>query len=326
MKTYVLTALVATGVLTASACSLSSGSKPSGGEEFPSGPVSITVPYAAGGPNDVIARGLAPCLGEQIGDTVIVENKEGGGGAIGTAEVVRSEPDGHTLALVPTTGSLLLLPLLQDVGYSLDDFTPVAETYHAPSALYVKADSRYRNAKDFFQQAQDGQGSVSVGMAGAGTVFDVELKHLAEEYGIGIKAVPFDGGAEAQAALLGGNVDALYALADQGRISTVEAGQLRVLATGSAERTDLLPDTPTFVELGYEDLTASTTSFVLVAPAGLAGDVRTTLADATQDCLSDNAAVRKAIGNSYVPEPPARGEKLENDLRTTQAKLEKLVK
>lgn len=323
--TGTLTATAVVGILSVSACNSAGQGTEAEGEDFPTGTVSITVPYAPGGSNDVVARAIAPCLGEQIGETVIVENKEGGGGAVGTGEVVLAEPDGHTLAIVPTTGSLVLLPLLEDVGYSLDDFTPVSETYVAPSALYVTDDSPFETAEEFFQQAKDEPESISVGMAGAGTIFDFELKYLAQEYGVPIKPVPFDGGAEAQAALLGGNVDALYALADQGRMSAVEAGELRVLATGSPESVDYIPDVSTFAELGYADLTNGGTSFVLVAPAGLNEDVQATLADATQACLADDADMRTAIGENYIPEEPAVGQELETDLQAILADLQAIV-
>jgi tripartite-type tricarboxylate transporter receptor subunit TctC len=284
------------------------------------------VPYAAGGPVDLVARALAPCIGEGLGGaTVIVENTEGGGGAIGTAEVARAEPDGYQLALVPPQGSLSLLPISQDVGYTLDDFTPISDTYYAPTVLLVNKGSEFTTAEEFFEAAKANPDEVSVGNSGAGTVFDLELKYLAENYDVPVKSVPFNGGAEAQAALLGGNVDALYALADQGRVAAIEAGDLIPLATGAPEPSELLPGVPTLASLGYEDLVSGFASFALVGPAGMPEEITTKIADATTTCLQEDEKVRTTVGEVYIPEDIATGDALATALQETQSDLEILV-
>ena len=305
------------------ACGAAEGGSDSG-ESFPSDTVSIVVPYAAGGPNDVVARALAPCLAQAVDGTVVVENVEGGGGAIGASQVAQAKPDGHTLGLMPPQGSLVLLPMVQDVGYSFEDFTPIADTYFAPSALFVRSDSPHESFEDLVAAAKAKPNSVTIGNSGAGTVFDLETRHLASAYDVPVKSIPFNGGAEAQAALLGNNVDALYSLADQGRLSAVEAGELRALVTGAPEPVELLPGVPSFAEAGFEDLVNSSATFTLVGPSGLPEGIRGTLTSATTDCLTDEAVV-KALGADYIPESPATGNALEDELAKTRDNLTPLV-
>jgi len=307
----------------ATACSMA-GSDSDSSDSFPSDTISIVVPYAAGGPNDVVARALAPCLAKAVDGTVVVENVDGGGGAIGANQVAQAKPDGLTLGLMPPQGALVLLPMVQDVGYNLEDFTPIANTYVAPSALFVLSDSPYESFEDLVAAAKAEPNSITIGNSGAGTVFDIETRHLASAYDVPVKSVPFNGGAEAQAALLGDNVDALFSLADQGRIAAVESGELRALGTGAPEQVDLLPGVPSFAEAGFEDLVNSSATFTLVGPSGLSEDVRGAVSSATTDCLTDEAVVT-ALGKDYIPESAATGDALEAELAEVQENLSSVV-
>lgn len=323
----IITAVAGTIALSLSAaCGNLGGSAADTGADadYPTETISITVPYSAGGPNDVVARALAPCLGKTLGGTVIVENVDGGGGGIGTTKAAQAKPDGYTLLLAPPKGSLVLLPLTQELAYSLEDFAPIAETYYAPSALFVLADSPHQTAEDLIKAATAKPESVTIGTSGAGTAFDLELKHFREKYDVPVKPVPFKGGAEAQAALLGGHVDGLYALASQNRVAALESGELRALATGATEPVDFLPKIPTFTELGYPDLINTGASFVLAGPAGLPEPIRSKLTSATEECLTNDAVV-KAIGSRYIPQEVPTGDALMSELKQTEKNLSILV-
>lgn len=277
-------------------------------QEYPSGPVTLIIPYSAGGPTDLVARALAPFFEEQLGETVIPENREGASGAIGMSRLVNSAPDGQTLEVIASSAAVVT-PLVQDVDYTEEDYLTVGAISQYPYLLAVGADSRFASAEDFFQAAEAAPGELTVGVPGASSQGAVELQRLAEQYGVELTAVPFDGNAGVTAALLGGNVDAIFLVASEDVLANVDAGEFRPIAVGSAERADYLPDVPTLAELGYEELTLGTSYYGLAAPAGTPAEVVRRLEDTLQSALQDPQVVEQ-IGERYVPKEFISGEEL----------------
>ncbi|SNS50987.1 Tripartite-type tricarboxylate transporter, receptor component TctC [Geodermatophilus pulveris] len=267
--------------------------------DYPSEEVRLIVPYAAGGPTDIAARALGAHLEGELGQPVVVENLPGASGATAYVELISAQPDGHTLSMTALPTAVLNY-LTNDVGYTAADLAPVGVVTQVPSGIVVPADSPYPDLEALFAAARTDPQAVSVGTPGATNTHAAETRRITELYDVPLTVVPFDGNAEVQTALLGGNVTAGFMNLSQDVLPAVEDGQLRVLAVGTEEPLDYV-DAPTFVEAGYPELTQSTTTFGLIAPAGTPEEVLTTLEDALRSAAED-AAVVEALDARYVPE------------------------
>ena len=258
-------------------------------QAYPSKTITLVVPFAPGGNIDVIARSIAPSLAKVTGQSVVVENKAGAGGAIGSSYVARAEPDGHTL-LVATTNTISVLPyMLKSPPYKPDSFEPVSLAAISPLVLVVrKDDKRFPNAKALLQAAKSTPGSISVGHAGQGTSNHIAILRLEDASKASFNVIPYKGSAPALTDLMGGQIDFVV---DQITSSKpfIDSGNLRVLAVLSKERDPGLPDSPTLRQAMGVDLDASTTAGIL-APLGTPPNVVKSL----------NASLRKAIDDSGV--------------------------
>jgi tripartite-type tricarboxylate transporter receptor subunit TctC len=258
-------------------------------QTYPNKTITLVVPFAPGGNIDVIARSIAPSLAKATGQSVVVENKAGAGGAIGSTYVARSEPDGHTL-LVATTNTISVLPyMLKNPPYKLESFEPVGLAAVSPLVLVVrKDDKRFPDAKSVLQAAKNAPGKVSVGHAGQGTSNHIAILRMEDATKANFNIIPYKGSAPALTDLMGGQIDFVV---DQITSSKpfVDSGSLRILAVLSKVRDPGLPDSPTLREAMGVDLDASTTAGIL-APLGTPPNVVKSL----------NTSLRKAIDDSGV--------------------------
>lgn len=267
--------------------------------DYPSKDIKMIITYTAGGPTDLAGRAIAKYIESETGVSVIVENVDGASGALGTAKIAQSAPDGYTIGM--TTGSAAArVPLMQDVGYSLDDLTPIGMGTLSPGLVVVPADSPYETAEQLFAEAEKNPGSISFGTAGVSTPQGVELERMKSEYGIEFKIVPFEGEAPLVTALLGKNVDVGFASNSDVTMTQVEAGKLRVIGHGSTDELDYLPDSVPISSLGYDKLVWGNSTYVLVGPAGLDPEVLSTLEGLLKGAL-DDPATRKVIGENRIP-------------------------
>jgi tripartite-type tricarboxylate transporter receptor subunit TctC len=296
---------------------------PGTASDYPSKSIRFLVPYGAGGPTDLTSRTVGACLEDELGQTVVVENKPGGSGALATTELKGAEPDGHTLSLI-TAGTTVLTPLANEVGYTKDDVTPIGVMAEVPSVLAVGKGSPHADAEAFFEAAKDKPGSLKVGVPGASTPQGIELQRLKDEHGVEVTIVPFNGNAEMTTALLGGNVDAVLINASADVVKNIEAGSFVPLVASPEERLSWLPDTPTFAELGYDGLTLSGSTFGLAGPAGLPDEVTGTLEETLQTCL-DKPEVQQGLGENYVTDEFVDGEGLKEVLDDTQEAYEPIL-
>ena len=296
-----LPVLVAASAVLLTACVAEDGGE--GGaaaQDYPADDITLYVPYAPGGPTDLAARTVGDCLAEDFGRNVVVENREGASGSLGMQAMIQGGTDGYSLSLIAVPASATN-PLQEDVGYTNDDYVPIAAVTEIPSVLAVGEGSRFADAGALFAEAEQNPGRVTVGVPGATTSQAMELRRLAEEYGVELSLVPFTGNAEMTTAVLGGNVDAVFINASRDVLENIEAGSFVPLAISPEERVDYLPDVPTLAELGYPELTNSVSVFGLAAPAGTPDEVLQTLEDGVAACLEQPEVV-EALGDQYVPE------------------------
>jgi tripartite-type tricarboxylate transporter receptor subunit TctC len=268
-------------------------------EPYPSEQIRLIVPYTAGGPTDIAARSLGKFMETSLGQTVVVENLPGASGSTAYQELLSAEPDGYTLSMsaLPTA---VLNYLTNDVGYTRADFAPVGVITQVPSALVVPAGSPYADLAALFAAARSDPALVSVGTPGATNTHAAETRRITQLHAVPLTVVPFNGAQEVLAALLGGNVTAGFVNMSQDMLPAVESGQLRVLAVGTEGRLPYI-DAPTFAEQGYPEITQSTTTFGVIAPAGTPQPVIARLEE-TMRAASADPETRRGLDERYVPE------------------------
>jgi len=226
-----------------------------GAQGWPSKPVKIVVPFAAGGATDVIARQLAMKLQESWGQSVVVENRAGAGGNIGADAVAKSPPDGYTLLM--TSGSIVTANqyMYKDMGFNPEkDLAPVTNVASGPQVIVVNKDLPYKDLGEFMAYAKANPGKVNFGSAGIGTQTHLAGENLAYAAGLNMTHVPYKGEAAALTDLLGGNIQ-MVPMNFAAALPQIQQGRIRALAVTSKARHPQLPDVPAAAEFipGFEN-------------------------------------------------------------------------
>src|SRR2546421_9666471 len=223
-------------------------------DSYPSRPITMIVPFPPGGVADIVGRPLAATMEKTLKHPVVVVNRTGAGGALGIREVAKAAPDGYTILM--GLSSISIFPVSERVNgkqpaYELKDFAPIALVTADPTVLVVRADSPYKNVKDFVEAAKASPGKINYSSSGVYGTLHVAMEIFANAAGIRLFHVPYGGGGPALTALLGGQVQA-SAQGPAAAIGQIRAGKMRALAGWGTERLKLLPELPTFKELGYD--------------------------------------------------------------------------
>jgi tripartite-type tricarboxylate transporter receptor subunit TctC len=237
-------------------------------EKFPKDPITIVVPYAAGGSHDLVARALQTQLEKILGVSVLVENKPGGGSTIACNLVKAAPPTGYTLVTVSPTLSIIKYTMPEsNVVY--DQFEPVAYVGYTPQGVFTRVDAPWNSLKELLDYAKANPGKVKCGNAGHGGNFHMGAVGIEQATGVKFTHIPFKGAAPAVPAVMGGHVDIIVStIADT--LHMVKGGSLKVLGLAAPERNKFAPDAVTFKELGY-DIEFST-YWSYLAPKGTPGD------------------------------------------------------
>jgi tripartite-type tricarboxylate transporter receptor subunit TctC len=241
---------------------------PAAAQEYPSRLVRVVVPQAAGGGTDTFARAIGQKLGERWGQSVVIENKAGAGGVVGTDFVAKSPADGYTLLVTYEGSQAINQSLYEKLPFdSLKDFYPVATIAVTPFILVVGPRVQATTLKEFIAFARANPDRLSYGSAGNGSVNHLLGEMLKTEAGIRLVHVPYKGASAAIADVMGGHLDAAFASVPS-VISSVQSNVVRALAVSSAKRVAIAPDIPTIAEAGFEKFDVNPWWGIL-APAGL---------------------------------------------------------
>jgi len=258
-------------------------SDPAGAQSYPSKPIKVIVPGGPGGPTDVPARLAAQILPPTFGQPVVIEHRPGAGGVIGTREVAKAPPDGHTL-LSGGSAMLSVIPgLSANVGYDpAKDFAPIAKVMESFQILVVHPSSPWRSVKQLVQEAKVNPGKLNYAHVGAGHITHLTGELLMLRTGVNIVGIPYRGGGEQVTALLSQSVHMLFSDVTI-LLPLIREGKLRALAVTSKTRRPSTPDIPTMMEAGIPDYEALS-FFGIVAPAGtpvsIVNRINTTLNEA----------------------------------------------
>jgi tripartite-type tricarboxylate transporter receptor subunit TctC len=234
-------------------------------QDYPTRPIRLVVAFAPGGTTDFVARLIAEKVSTIVGQNVIVENKPGGNGAVAAEFVARSEPDGYNL-FFSTLGAMAINPNLRSkLNYNPQtDFDPVAMIARNTILLAVNSGSNTKTFAEFLASAKSRK-SFTVGVTGVGAATYLCAELLQKSLGIKLQIIPYRGASQALTDLLGGHIDAMFGDIPV-LIGSIKGGKIRALASTSKARSDVIPDVPTFVELGFSDILAENWAGV-VAPA-----------------------------------------------------------
>jgi tripartite-type tricarboxylate transporter receptor subunit TctC len=236
------------------------------GQDYPSKPIRLIVPFAPGGGNDTLARLIAQRLTSGLGQQIVVENRPGAGGVTATEQVARAAPDGYTL-LLGFVGPLTMSPGMQKVGYDpITGFEPISLVAQGYQVLAVNPSVPAKSVSELVALAKAKPGALNYASGGTGTPLHLvpELFKLAA--GVDIVHVPYKGSGPAATAVLAGDAQMMFG-SMVATVPLVKSGRLRALAVSSPTRIEALPDVPTLVELGYKGVEASSW-YGILAPAG----------------------------------------------------------
>jgi tripartite-type tricarboxylate transporter receptor subunit TctC len=232
-------------------CAILLGAVPAGAQEYPSKPIEVIVGYAPGGGTDMTARAVADVAQKYVGQPLVVVNKPGAAGAIGTQYVATAKPDGYTL-LVAGGSETVSLPHFKSMPYNpVDDFEPIIRITIERIGFYVKTDSPWKTMQDFVADAKRNPDKYTYATSGIGGIHHATVLVLEKRTGIRLSHVPYKGGAENLAAVAGGHVDVAMAAPNEAYV-LVQGGRVRCLGLASLSRSPTEPNTPTLKELGYD--------------------------------------------------------------------------
>ncbi len=266
----------------AMAAIMTTGCVTKGNDVYPSEDIEVIVPKSAGGGTDISTRGLLTYMEKNMeGAKFNVTNNADGGGITGMAATANAEADGYTLGAVTVELDMFCFQGKSDLTY--DEFDAIAMPIAAPAALIVQADAPYNSIDEFVAYCQENPEAIQVGNSGSGAIWDIATYLFEQEYGVSVTHVPYPNGtADIAAALTGGHIDAT--LADPSSFMTqIEAGSLKCLGVMASERTNLLPDVPTFMEEGHGLVVRAWAA--LVAPKGMPEEELQTLREAAKAAL-----------------------------------------
>lgn len=271
-------------LLVAVAALILAAAPPAAAQPFPSHPLQFVVPFPPGGATDVIARLIAGPLSEALGQPVVVENRPGAGGTVGSAQVARAAPDGHTLLMGTIATHGIGPSLYPQVPYdAVQDFAPVTQAASQVYAVVVHPSVPARSIGELIALAKARPGALTYASAGSGTAAHLFAELFKEMAGVDIVHVPYRGAGPAMVALLGGQVSMTFDVV----LTTLEhirAGRLRALAVTGARRSPVLPEVPTLQEAGLAGYDAVGWNGVFL-PAGTPSAIRQRLAEAIRRAL-----------------------------------------
>jgi len=299
-------------------------------DAYPVKPVSMIAPFPPGGVADIVGRPLAASMEKTLKQPVLVVNRSGAGGAVGTTAAAKAAPDGYTILM--SLSSISIFPVSDPINgkpapYQLSDFAPIALVTADPTILVVAADGPYKTIQEFIASAKAYPNQINYSSSGVYGTLHVAMEMFASAAGIKLFHVPYQGGGPAVAALLGGQVHAL-ASGPAAAIGQIKGGKMRALAGWGDKRLALMPELPTFKELGYKDVEFYIWSGVFVpvaTPAPVQAKLREAVRAAVADPQFKGAMEKVQTPISYLDAPEFRAF-LAKDAARLKVAVEKIGK
>lgn len=292
-------------------------------QSFPTKPIRLVIPFPAGGATDIFGRALSQKLSERLGQPIVVDNKPGAGGSIGSDIVAKAAPDGYTL-LLATSSTHSIGPSFATAKLPYDavaDFTPIAHVGDAPSIMLVPNSAPAKTVKEWVEYARKNPGKLNFASSGNGTVVHLTAEYFKAQAGLFLVHIPYKGTALAIPDLMSGKIDVLFDSLPSG-LPHVREGRLRALGITSLKRSPLLPDLPPISDTvpGFE----SVTWFGMYGPKGLPADIVARVNTAVNEALRD-ADVRERLARLGIEPAGGTPQQFSAMLEKDRARWRKII-
>ncbi|MBW1995309.1 MAG: tripartite tricarboxylate transporter substrate binding protein [Deltaproteobacteria bacterium] len=278
--------------------------------KYPTKPVKVIVPWAAGGSTDILARSMLTVMDKYFPQPMVVINKPGGGGTVGTTQLLMSKPDGYTIGII-AFGPFVTQPHLKDLKYTENDYIVICQVSSIPRILIAHPSTPYNNIKEMIEYAKKNPGKVKAGVSAVGSTGYLAMVQLEMEHDVKFNIIPQGGGGPQKVAVLGGHIDVAPTTAGEGG-PLVTAKQVKALCVMDNKRFTDIPDIPTGEELGVP--IESGVIWHAYAPKGTPPDRVKILHDAIKNCLEDKTfqkiAKKLNLGIEYM-DPEASKKRLD---------------
>ena len=274
-------------------------------DNYPSRPIKLVVPFGAGGSTDIVARLLADKMGPILGQSVVIENKGGAGGSIGASEIARAAPDGYTIGMATVSTHGANPAIMSKLPYDAKkDFAPITNVMAVPSVFVVHPSVPANNMQEFIALAKKDPGKYTFASPGTGSLGHANIENFMNLADIQLLHIPYKGAGQALNDALGGQVNAMTDNLSSS-LTNIKAGKLRPLAVLAFKRAEVLPDVPTYTELGYPGM-GDGGWFGLVAPAGTPKPIIDKLNAAAHQVMQDPSfqAKQREIGGEGMGNTP----------------------
>jgi tripartite-type tricarboxylate transporter receptor subunit TctC len=290
---------------------------------YPNKPVRLIVPFPAAGATDLFARTLGQKMSEKLGTTLVIDNKPGAGGAIGSDMAAKAPPDGYTLLLATTSTHSIGPAITSKLPYdTVRDFSPIAHVGDAPSIMLVPVDSPAKTVREWIAYAQKNPGKLNYASSGNGTIVQLTAELFKAQAGVFVTHIPYKGTALAIPDLISGKVDVLFDSLPTG-MPHVRDGRLRALGVTTLKRSPLAPELPPIADTlpGFE----SNTWFGFYGPKGLPADIVARVNKAANEALADPEVKEKLSRLGIEPAAPGTPEQFARMVAADAAKWKKII-
>lgn len=305
------------------ACCVLAASASATAQNFPNKLIRLVVPFAPGGTTDVVARIIAPALGRQLGQTIIIDNKPGAGGVTGTHEVLKSAPDGYTLAMA-TLSTVAANPAINPkTPYGPADLTAIVNVAETATMIAVNPKFPAKDYKEFVAELKRRPSKYSYGSSGMGGISHLQMEQFKSLAGVFVTHIPYRGAAPALSDTVGGQIE-LVMDATPSVLPFIKSGQLRPIVVASPVRLKELPNTPTFSEVGLGQMNRRS-YFGIVGPKNMPTDIVNKINVAVRATLED-PAIRQRLEESGASPVGGTTEAFTSEVNESFVQLTKVVK